>query len=327
MSERETSTGDSIQRWKGVNQRTQPTLVKDDFFTSSRGLYFGPEGVIRLFGKRLVGKLDGPVFGIFVFGAFAMVQTTTKLWSIPIDEITSFAILQYPSIPGTPIVYNIDYTSLTVQTPPSYPAHTLSFRLEERFIEVSRTGIYADIPQSWADIGGGEVVPSQVFNRTGHYIGGIYEYRMKAENDVGITYSEVARVQLLWAPPTINVPTYSDIDEGDFKIVVPAIPSVTVFTILMLTGADPDDLGDYSDIGGTCEPLVASWVWATDLAAISSSTTYTFRFQYTLKKADNTFVDITTNYSTVTTATPAADVRVLSTGDVRVLSDGDTRTL
>lgn len=325
MSERETLSGDVIQRWKGVNQRTQPTLVPDDFFTSSRGLYFATYGVVRLDGKHLVGRLDGPVFSIFQFGKFAFVQTTTKLWSIPIAEIANFFVLQLPEIPGTPIVYDISYTSLTVQAPPSYPGHTLSFSLEERFIEVDRPG-GDDNPQAWTDLGG-EVEPSELFYRAGLYIGGIYEYRAVATNDVGTTYSAVARVQLLWAAPGINVPLYANITEDYFDILVPAIPSVTVFTILLLTGSDPDDIGDYSDIGGTCEPLVASFTPATDLMTVTSSTTYTFRFQYTLKKADNTFIDITTDHTSVTTLSPVDDVRVLSTGDTRVLSTGDIRIL
>jgi hypothetical protein len=83
----ETQVQTSIQHWKGVNQRLQPTLVPDDFFSWSKGVYFGlGDNAQRIFGKVLLNKLDGPIFNIFPWGEFAIVQQQDSLLLITTTE-------------------------------------------------------------------------------------------------------------------------------------------------------------------------------------------------------------------------------------------------
>jgi hypothetical protein len=328
MSERETLSGDSIQRWKGVNQRTSPTIVQDGFFSHSMGVYFNNEGVVRIFGKRLAGKLGGPIFHIFQIEGIALLQTQTALWSVTVAELSEFFITQFPEEPEAPLVYNILHTTLTVQAPPSYPAHTTSFSVQMRYIEVARTGAYADVPHTWTDLDVSNPDPSEIYNLTGLWEGGIYEFRCAATNAYGTTYSEVARVQLSWLEPVNAFPVYQNIALDDFEIVVPAIPSVTEFEILWLTGADRENIADYTPVVGYCEWNIPVILYGSDLISPSvpaPGTTYTFRYRYTLKQANNTFVEIVTDWSEVLTAAPPATVRITTLSDTRVTSTGDRR--
>lgn len=75
MPQRESIGETTINKWKGVNQRVQPTLVPDGFFSSSFGVYFGlGDNAQRLPGKVLKSLLAGPVFHIKPWGGFAIVQ-------------------------------------------------------------------------------------------------------------------------------------------------------------------------------------------------------------------------------------------------------------
>lgn len=76
MSNRETQIGSSIQQWRGVDQRTSPTLVQDGFFVFSRGVYFGlGDNAERVPGKTLSVKLSGPILQIFQFGSNTIIQS------------------------------------------------------------------------------------------------------------------------------------------------------------------------------------------------------------------------------------------------------------
>lgn len=323
MSERETLSGDSIQRWKGVNQRTQPTLVEDGFFTGSIGLFFNTDGVIRLDGKKLAGNIGKPVFSIFQVDKIALLQTTTQLLIIPIEELNGFAIVQLPQLPQTPVVTDVSYTTLNLHAPTSYPAHTLSFRMERRIIYVDELS-YEDDPGVWVEVAV-DPTPLDVFSLT-FPMGMIVEFRNVAINDVGSTYSLVARLQLLWAAPGANLLTYSDINYTNFTILVPAIPSALDFTILSLTGADLNDPADYTAIGGIAgETPVA--IPASSLMTVTEGTTYALRMSYRLKTASGSFLDFFTGASSVTTLGTAANRRITSTGDFRITSTGDNRTI
>lgn len=88
MSERETQSEGSLQQWKGVDQRTQPTLVHDGFFSMIRGTFFGlGDNASRIPGKRLVLKLAVPVFNLYVFGDIVLVQGQTTLYMLPVSEL------------------------------------------------------------------------------------------------------------------------------------------------------------------------------------------------------------------------------------------------
>lgn len=88
MSERETVGNVSLQQWRGMDQRTQPTNVQDGFFTSARGVYFGlGDNAERLPGKVLHFLLAQGVFGIYVFQQLALLQTQTKLLAMPLADL------------------------------------------------------------------------------------------------------------------------------------------------------------------------------------------------------------------------------------------------
>lgn len=92
-SQRETRIAGSTQRWRGVDQRTQPTLVQEGFFIMARGTYFGlGDNVERLPGKKLSGVLPGPVFQMTVLGDIVILQSFDKLYTVPLSELLTFTI-------------------------------------------------------------------------------------------------------------------------------------------------------------------------------------------------------------------------------------------
>lgn len=97
MSQRETQVQSSLQKWKGVNQRTQPTLLEDGFFSMSQGIYFGlGDNAERIPGKQLAGYLQGlSIFNIFQFGNISFIQTKTKLFSVPTSDLINFSVPHY----------------------------------------------------------------------------------------------------------------------------------------------------------------------------------------------------------------------------------------
>jgi hypothetical protein len=75
MPHRETKQKNVINKWEGCNQRLQPTLVPDGFFTFAKGVQFGlSSNAERLTGKQVYDKLSGPIFNITAWGEFAIVQ-------------------------------------------------------------------------------------------------------------------------------------------------------------------------------------------------------------------------------------------------------------
>lgn len=90
-SQRETQKQGSLQDWKGVDQRTQPTRVADGFFIMSYGTIFGftDGGVERLPGKKLAVKIASPVVSIMQFGEITFIQQLDKLTIIPTAELAT----------------------------------------------------------------------------------------------------------------------------------------------------------------------------------------------------------------------------------------------
>jgi len=97
MPERQIQTVASLQQWRGVDQRTQPTLVSDGFVTWSRGLFFGlGDNAERIPGKTVSLKLTGSVFNLMPFGDKMLVQTLDSVQIIPISELLAITtVLTY----------------------------------------------------------------------------------------------------------------------------------------------------------------------------------------------------------------------------------------
>ncbi len=64
-----------LEQWKGINQRLQPTIVPDGFFTFAKGVYFGlGDNAVRIAGKVVIHKFSSPVYNIAAWGNFAILQ-------------------------------------------------------------------------------------------------------------------------------------------------------------------------------------------------------------------------------------------------------------
>lgn len=88
MSNRETQLPSSIQKWKGVDQRIQPTLVQDGFFVMSRGVYFGlGDNAQRLEGKLVSAFMGEPIFSLTICGDLLLIQTLNNLYMTPIASL------------------------------------------------------------------------------------------------------------------------------------------------------------------------------------------------------------------------------------------------
>lgn len=90
---RETQLDISLQQWRGVDQHTQPTLVRDGFFVMARGVFFGLGGnAERIPGKRLAGLLESAVFQLHQFGDKVIVQTLDAVQMLTVEELVDFDI-------------------------------------------------------------------------------------------------------------------------------------------------------------------------------------------------------------------------------------------
>lgn len=88
MSQRETVGPKSLQQWRGVNQRLQPTLVPDGFFSNASGVYFGyGDNAERLPGKTLTARINEPVLVIFTFNNLVLIQTLNTVRMVPLSEL------------------------------------------------------------------------------------------------------------------------------------------------------------------------------------------------------------------------------------------------
>lgn len=169
MSRRETQLTVSLQQWRGVDQRTSPTLVQDGFFVMSRGVYFGlGDNAERVPGKALAGKLAKAVLQISQFGNNVLVQGLGELWFTDVKGLLDLDITFKPDAPLAPTLSNVSFTSMDVTLPASYPAYTLSFSLQRSLDNVT-----------WTTIGTG-LATLQVVHDTGLSNTTLYYYRLLA---------------------------------------------------------------------------------------------------------------------------------------------------
>lgn len=140
---RETQQQTSLQQWRGIDQRTQPTLLRDGFFSSSRGLFFGLDGAAeRISGKALAFRFVDAilneveeVYSIFQFGDIALVQTISqtqeaaKLYFVSIAELYALTIPPQPGVPAAPVISGLTANQLIVTTP-AFPTNTGFFVLQ-----------------------------------------------------------------------------------------------------------------------------------------------------------------------------------------------------
>lgn len=139
MSQRETKQPGSLQQWKGVNQRLQPTLVPDGFFSDARGVFFGfGENAERMPGKSLAGILPKAVLGIFVFNAKALIQTLDALWVTDVTDLTNLALTFNPKSPLAPSFNAVTDSSFNVILP-ALPTYALSLTLQRSADGISWT--------------------------------------------------------------------------------------------------------------------------------------------------------------------------------------------
>lgn len=100
MSRRETRLTISLQQWRGVDQRTKPTLVRDGFFVMSRGVFFGlGDNAERIPGKKLSTLLPTAVFNLQQFGNKVLIQIMDSVLIVDAKELTDFNIVP-PSAEG-----------------------------------------------------------------------------------------------------------------------------------------------------------------------------------------------------------------------------------
>ena len=97
MSQRETQAPDVQESWKGVDQRTQPTLVANSYFVMARGVYFGLEDAAeRLPGKALIRKITGALLHVADFGDNVLLQGEDSVSMIPLSELdTNFNFVPF----------------------------------------------------------------------------------------------------------------------------------------------------------------------------------------------------------------------------------------
>jgi len=175
MSTRETLGPISLQQWKGVDQRTSPTLVQSGFFVMSRGVFFGlGDNAERIPGKKLVIRLDDPVLNIFQFEENVILQTADSVMFCTVEELTDFAIAIRPHVPVAPTFSSVSNTSLNVVLP-VLSAFALTLNLQK-----SLDGM------SWTTEGTG-FAGLQIIPQTGLTPSTTYYYRAIAVNTAGTT--------------------------------------------------------------------------------------------------------------------------------------------
>lgn len=88
MSNRELQVESEISTFRGVDERTVPTLLDSNFFSSSRNVYFGLDGVVsRIEGKLLLRKLDDSIVNLVQFGDKIIIQTLATLQIVTLKEL------------------------------------------------------------------------------------------------------------------------------------------------------------------------------------------------------------------------------------------------
>lgn len=134
MPERELVATNVINWWKGVDQRTQPTLVQDGFFSMTRGTYFGfGDNCIRLPGKKLSTQLPSSILVLFPIqiGTITIIQTLGVLYVVDTASLLAFDPTLIPEAPPAPTFGNVTSTTVIVITPSVLPIFTASFSIQQ----------------------------------------------------------------------------------------------------------------------------------------------------------------------------------------------------
>lgn len=212
MSHRETQLDGTLQQWRGVDQRTQPTLVRDGFFVMSRGVFFGlGDNAERVPGKKLAGLQVSPIFHIHQFGDKALVQGMDQVWMVDVAELVELNIVFQPGVPDPPTFDNITGDSLDVILPATLPVHTVSFTLQSSPDDLV-----------WTTVATG-LAPLQVVGQSGLTALTTYYYRVIAVGVGADTTGPSADVTTTAAAPTNDRLTEASdtriTEAGDTRIV------------------------------------------------------------------------------------------------------------
>lgn len=90
MPERNVQAADVKHSWRGVDQRSVPTLTQEGFCTFSKGVFFGlGNNAERISGKKLSGLIELPIFGVWQFGSNVLVQTISDVRMITVAELVT----------------------------------------------------------------------------------------------------------------------------------------------------------------------------------------------------------------------------------------------
>lgn len=93
MPQRETIGPIILQKWRGTDERTQPTNVQEGFFTLALGTYFGlGDNCERIPGKTLVKKFNFPILSLYQFGNIVFIQTLNSLLCCTVSELFAGSI-------------------------------------------------------------------------------------------------------------------------------------------------------------------------------------------------------------------------------------------
>lgn len=302
MSERETQIEGSLQQWRGVDQRTQPTLVQDGFFVMSRGVFFGlGDNAERVPGKVMSGKLAGPVFNIQQFGNRVLVQGMSELWIADVEELTDHDIIFQPLAPAVPTFSAVSFFSLDVTTP-ALPLYAISMRLER-----------SPDNATWTIIASG-LAGLQTVPESGLTDDTTYYYRAVAVGTGGLfTNGPSDNVTTPARLPDAPVaPTYTNITATDFDVIVSALPAFAV---------DMDLQRSADGISG----------WVTTNSGLTGGEIIPFTGEttdvpvYFRLIANNAHGSTNGAVSSVTPTTGTGDFRLTESGDFRITESGDSR--
>lgn len=112
MSRRETQLAISLQQWRGVDQRTSPTLVQEGFFVMSRGVYFGlGDNAERVPGKSFAGLMPSAVLSMYALGDQVIIQTLGATWLSPLSELIALDLTleRDVTVGGDPVTVGGDH--------------------------------------------------------------------------------------------------------------------------------------------------------------------------------------------------------------------------
>lgn len=228
MSQRETQLSISLQQWRGVNQRTSPTLVQDGFFVMSRGVFFGlGENAERIPGKKLSGRLPQAIFQIYQFGDAVLIQTFDKLWHTDVQGLLDFDVEFLPVAPPAPNITVIGYFTVDMVMPAALPDYTNNFAVQRSLTGVTWTTIVAGLAalQNFQDTGLNDLTQ--------------YRYRLVSVGSTSTTPGPAVIITTLpRLPDAPAAPTYANITSTGYDLTVPAMPP---FGLTMDMQRSPDD--------------------------------------------------------------------------------------